>query len=532
MPFADQSTSHETAELGPGNGVDANTVPETDSVRTPRTSRRAMIGAGAAAFFAAMAPRQARAQTPRHPKPVPVPLTPNIPNETPVAPQEWATDTSRLLRRVTYGITDADVVAARKYGYRGFMERQLDYSHIDDSATDAFVAARYPLLSQNATQLFAATASTVQLQLQQATLYRAAFSTRQLYERAVEFWSDHFNISITKVGYLKAVDDRDVIRKYALTTFRNLLYASAKSGAMMTYLDQNQSRSGAPNQNYAREIMELHTLGVTGGYTQNDVAELSRVLTGWTIAGRGDFAFNPAIHDWGAKTVLGVTIPAGSPSIGAAGIKEGEQMLDVLLAHPSTATFIATKMLRWFLTYDPTPAQIASIAATYTATGGDVKAMIRATLDSAWLSAAPMKLKRPFHYLASSLRTATPVVTNVVSINSQLTNVGQPLFQWDTPDGYPDKVEYWAGNILPRWNYSAFFTALAAGEVIFDTPSFMKGNTADSTVAAIDTRLFGSEIDPALKATLTTYLKANTYSVARVRETIALAMGANSFQWY
>src|SRR5581483_6499455 len=128
---------------------------------------------------------------------------------------------------------------------------------------------------------------------------------------------------------------------------------SAHSASMMIYLDQNTSRGTAPNQNYAREIMELHTLGVDGGYTQTDVAELSRVLTGWTVTGRGQFVFNPAIHDWGQKTVLGVTIPAGSPSLGPAGINEGEQMLDVLVHHPSTAKFIATKMLKWLLT--PTP---------------------------------------------------------------------------------------------------------------------------------------------------------------------------------
>ena len=496
----------------------------------PPKSRRAMLVAGAVALAAVASPRRARAQGLK--KPRPIAGTPNIPNEIPVAPIEWASDTSRLLRRITYGVTDADVFAARKYGFRGYMERQLDYTHIDDSATDAFVASRYPLLSQSNDLLFAALAATVELQLQQATIYRAAFSNRQLYERMVEFWSDHFNISINKVGYLKATDDRDVIRKYALTTFPKLLYASAKSGAMMSYLDQNASRNTAPNQNYAREIMELHTLGVDGGYTQADVAELSRVLTGWTIAGRGDFSFNPAIHDWGAKTVLGVRIPAGSPSLGAAGIKEGEQMLDFLLAHPSTATFVSTKMLRWFLSYDPTPAQVAEVAGVYTSTGGDIKAMIRATLNSAWLRTAPMKLKRPFHLVASSLRTSSPTVTNVAGINGQLGITGQTLFRWETPDGYPDKVEYWAGNVMTRWNYAAYYTALAAGEVIVDAATFMAGNTADATVAIIDTRLFAGEIDPALRTSLTTYLKAGTYNVARVRETLALAMSANSFQWY
>ena len=526
-----------TLDAQPPLDDDVSDEPRDDT--TPRElvpsrprSRRALFTAGAVAVAAAMLPRRAGAQGIRRPKTGPVINTPNIPNETPVAPEEWASDTTRLLRRITYGLTDADVLAAKRYGFRGFMERQLDHTNIDDGAVEGFVGAKYPLLSQSATLLFAADANTVRLQLQQSTLYRAAFSNRQLYERMVEFWSDHFNISIAKVGYLKAVDDRDVIRAHALGSFRDLLYASAKSGAMMSYLDQNQSRAGAPNQNYAREIMELHTLGVDGGYTQTDVAELSRVLTGWTIAGRGDFAFNPALHDWGNKTVLGVKIPAGSPALGAAGIKEGEQMLDVLLNHPSTAIFIATKMLRWFLTYDPTQAQIDAVAATYTSTGGNIKSMIRATLNSAWLRTAPMKLKRPFHLVASALRTSSPVVTNVVNINAQLTTTGQALFLWDTPDGYPDKVEYWAGNVMSRWNFAAYYTALAAGEVIVDAAAYMKGNTADSTVAAIDTRLFGGEIDPLLRTSLTAYLKAGTYNAARVRETLALAMSANSFQWY
>ncbi len=501
------------------------------SEAAPR-SRRALVAAGAVALATALSPRRARAQGIRLPKVKPVPSTPNIPNEVPVAPIEWASDTTRLLRRITYGVTDTDVLAAKKYGFRGFMERQLDYSHIDDSATDAFVAAKYPVLSQDATQLFAVPAATVEQQLQQATIYRAAFSNRQLYQRMVEFWSDHFNISHIKVGYLKAIDDREVIRKHALGNFRDLLFASAKSGAMMAYLDQNQSRSGSPNQNYAREIMELHTLGVDGGYTQTDVAELSRVLTGWTIAGRGDFTFNPAIHDWGAKTVLGVKIAAGSPSLGAAGIKEGEQMINALLDHPSTATFIATKMLRWLLSYDPDPTQVATVAAVYTQTQGDIRSMIRASLNSAWVRTAPMKLKRPFHLIVSALRTSAPTVTGVVGMNNQLTLTGQQLFEWETPDGYPDMVEYWAGNLMTRWNFAASFTALASGEIIVDAASFMKGNTAATTVAAINTRLFAGEIDPVLSTSLNNYLTAGTYNVARVRETIALAMSANSFQWY
>ena len=176
---------------------------------------------------------------------------------------------------------------------------------------------------------------------------------------------------------------------------------------MMAYLDQNASRKSAPNQNYAREIMELHTLGVDGGYTQDDVAELSRVLTGWTIQGRGDVRRSTRRFTTRArKTVLGMTIHAGIT--GAAGINEGEQMLDLLVNHPSTARFIATKMLKWLLDPNPSDAQIATVASVYKATGGDIKAMIRVILNDAWLPAAPMKLKRPFHFVASSLRSTNP----------------------------------------------------------------------------------------------------------------------------
>src|SRR5258708_12811596 len=154
--------------------------------------------------------------------------------------------------------------------------------------------------------------------------------------------------------------------------------------------------------------MELHTLGVDGGYTQNDVAELSRVLTGWSIVGRGDFAFYSSIHDFGKKTVLGVTIPATSSSVGAGAIVEGEQMLDMLLAHPSTASFIATKMLRWFVTPQPTAQQVAAVAAAYQRTGRDIKALIRGVLDPTSVPPAPLNPQRPFHLISPSIPTHTP----------------------------------------------------------------------------------------------------------------------------
>ena len=227
------------------------------------------------------------------------------------APAEWGDATKRLVRRATLGLRSADVSAAKAQGYQVWLQSQLDYQRIDSAALDAQVATLWPILSQDVNSLFSLQQGLVQNSLQSAWIHRAALSPRQLYERMVEFWTDHFNIGIAKVDYLKVVDDRDVIRKHALGKFSELLKASAKSPAMLAYLDQTVSRVGAPNQNYARELLELHTVGVDNGYTQDDVAEMSRVLTGWTIQGRGTFVFNSALHDWGQKVVMGVTIAAG-----------------------------------------------------------------------------------------------------------------------------------------------------------------------------------------------------------------------------
>lgn len=509
-----------------------------DDVQEPRPvrkSRRSFVFLGALAA-SALAPRSARAQRVR-----PRRLTPAdnaddarelVPRESVAAFTEWDSNNTRLVRRATLGITPGEVQRANSLGYQGYLNYQLNYARIDDSVVDDAVQAKWPLMSQTSDQLFSADSGQVRTQLQESTIYRAAFSQRQLYHRMVEFWSDHFNQDMDKVGYLLVADQRDVIRKYALGRFPDLLKASAHSASMLVYLDQNTSRSVAPNQNYAREIMELHTLGVDGGYTQNDVAELSRVLTGWTVQGRGQFVFNPTIHDWGSKTVLGVTIPAGSPAIGADGIKEGEQMLDMLVHHPSTARFIATKMLRWLLTPTPTDTQVGAIASVYRATGGDIKAMARAILNDSWLPASPMKLKRPFHYLVSAMRSSNPNVATISPLNTQLGVLGQSLFSWDTPDGYPDKIEYWAGNIVPRWSFGTTMSTYKAGtSVAVDTTQYLAGSP-DAAIDLIDQNFFGGEIPSATRTGLSNYLKAGTFNDTRVREVIALAISANAFQWY
>lgn len=499
-----------------------------------------MLKAGAALLAGMAVPALARAQgrgVPigppiRRPTPIPPPLN-RPPGIDPAA--AYVSPELRLARRVSFGLNAAEAARAKSMGYANYLEYQLAPEQIDDSAVDAFVATNFPLLAADLNTLFAANATTVQNQLTYATIYSSAYSQRQLYERLVEFWSDHFNISMEKVGYLKVVDDNAVIRQYAMTTFPQLLKASAHSPAMLLYLDQTMSQKNAPNQNYAREIMELHTLGVNGGYTQTDVAELSRVLTGWTIAGKGTFSFNSSLHDYGSKTVLGVTVPAASPATGAAAQAEGEGMLNVLSVHPSTATFISTKMLQYFLRYDPTPAQISAVAGVYSSTGGDIKAMLREVLSYNNVTTAPAKFKRPYHLVAAGLRALAPAVTaaGVTSLSGQVTTVGQQPFTWLTPDGFPDSIEYWSGNMLTRWNYGTFLSNTNnANTVQFNVTPFMTPPTAPAIVAAINTALFAGEMPPTLESELTNYVSTNPTNAATVRETIGLALSSSAFQYY
>jgi len=526
--------SHEGARMEPPSpepGPDAESAAET-----PRT-RRSFVFFGALAC-AAILPRAAHAQGLGRIKKLPVRKPPDqgfatrVVNESVPALPDWMSTSARLVRRISMGATSMEITRAKQLGYQEYLNRQLRYAEIDDSVVDAVVASKWPLISQSNEQIFATNQFTLQSQLQEATIFRATFSERQLFERMVEFWSDHFNIAFTKVGYLKVADDRDVIRRHAIGKFRDLVQATAKSAAMLAYLDQTQSRVGAPNQNYARELMELHTVGVDGGYTQNDVAELARVFTGWTIVGRGTFSFNPTLHDFGSKVVMGVTFPATSTSVGVDAVAEGERFIDFLAGHPTTAKFVATKMLRWLLQADPTPTQINVASSAFRATGGNIRLVVRAILNEFWLAAAPAKFKRPFHFLVSSLRTVSPQVTSLTSMNSQLTAIGQPLFIYDTPDGYPDKVEYWSGNIMPRWSFSSTLAAQNSATTIrVDTTRFRTG-TPDNAIDIINTEFFAGEMSLALRLALLNYLKGAAFTDARMRETIALALSASEFQWY
>ena len=380
----------------------------------------------------------------------------------PVIPPATAEYTA--LKRTSFGVHRDALSAIQSLGIDAYLDQQLDYQNIDDGDLDTTIQTLFPLTQQTPSQLitgFPENIYAVATQMIAATQYRQMFSQRQLYEVMVEFWSDHFNIHLVNgLGpTLKPEDDLKVIRTHALGNFRDLLHASAKSPAMLFYLDNFFNIAGAPNENYARELMELHTLGVDGGYTETDVKEVARCFTGWTItfppaADYGTFFFNPAVHDTGTKLVLGNTLSTGD-------ISDGEQVLDILAAHPSTAQFIASKLCQRFISDTPDQASIDAVAAAFTLSGGDIKDTLRALFaTAAFRDSADLKFTRPGEYLAGLVRALAPdtgyPTDNGLLLFFAQSILGQLPFYWPTPDGYPDEQSYWAstGGMLNRWRLS------------------------------------------------------------------------------
>ncbi len=318
-------------------------------------------------------------------------------------------------------------------------------------------------------------------ELQRAALLRAVYSERQLNELLVDFWENHFSIYAQKDAdrLLLTGFDREAIRPFTLGRFRDLLGATAHSPAMLYYLDNWQSsvlrkypaangkparQTGGINENYARELMELHTLGVDGGYTQKDVQEVARCFTGWTIRKpneEGLFVFNPAAHDNGEKIVLGQKISAGG------GIKDGERVLDILASHPSTARFIATKLARRFISDNPPAAIINRAAAVFLKTDGSISETLRAIINAPEFfspAAYRSKVRSPFEYAAAAMRALSAETDGQRPVLDWVARMGQPIFGRLTPDGFPDRADEWlsTGALLERFNFA---NALATNKI-------------------------------------------------------------------
>ncbi len=459
----------------------------------------------------------------------------------PTDPLRW------LVHHVTQGLTESEFNTARSRGYLGYLEYQLNHTTIDDSALDARVdSTTYPTLFMTPDQLALPSVQARQVvdELMETTILRSVLSKRQLYQRMVEFWTDHFNIFIDNgIGNkLKTVDDREVIRANALGTFPAMLTASAQSPAMLVYLDNFGNTVRRPNENYARELLELHTLGVDGGYTQQDVVDVARCFTGWTFypANAGTnawrFRFLPENHDNGQKTVLGHVIAPGG------GITDGFDVISILSNHPSTARLLAEKMCKWLLGYRPSPALVDAVASTYLnppppASRGDIKSMIRAILLSREASdGTARKYKRPYHHMMAALRATGASITSTTAIRTpHLLAAGQVPYSWSAPDGYPDTLDYWVGLILPRWNFGAALLHNKIGGATVDIDAFLAGaDTAGAVMDRIETAIFGGigGMNPRERSLIANYLLPDPPTTGRKRDAVGLAIGSPSFQWY
>ncbi len=316
--------------------------------------------------------------------------------------------------------------------------------------------------------------------LTEGKLLRAIYSNRQLEEVLTDFWFNHFNVYLNKGAdrYMVTSYERDVIRPHVLGKFKELLLATAESPAMLFYLDNWESaapgveRPFAPpkqkkaglNENYGRELMELHTLGVDGGYTQKDVTEVARCFTGWTIRQPqqgGGFFFNARMHDRGEKHVLGVTIPAGG------GMEDGLKVLDILAKSPSTAHFISKSLAIRFVSDNPPDALVDRMADTFTKTDGDLREVMRTMLTSDEFWAASnfrSKLKSPLEMVVSAVRAVNGDVGNAQQMANLMNTLGEPLYLKIEPTGYTNRGADWlnSASLLARMNFA---NALAQGKM-------------------------------------------------------------------
>jgi len=386
-------------------------------------------------------------------------------------------------------------------------------------------------------------------ELIQGKILRATYSERQLQEVMTDFWLNHFNIFIGKGAdqYLLTSYERDVIRPRALGKFEDLLRATAQSPAMLFYLDnalsvgpnsdfangisnraykkagkkrnrnagtgnQAKGKRGGLNENYGRELMELHTLGVNGGYTQKDVTEVARVFTGWTLKkpkqGEG-FTFEDRMHEPGEKWVLGHRIKPN-------GEKEGLEVLHILARHPSTAKFVSTKLAIRFVSDNPPQALVDRMAETFRKKDGDIREVLKTMLHSPEFWSADeyrSKVKTPFEFVISALRATGADVADAAPLAHQLQSLGMPLYGMQPPTGYSMKADAWMSSaaLLGRLNFSLALTSGKLKGLKLD-PGYLLGpngtaSDPQQTLAVLENNLLAADISRQTHDTIATQLQ-------------------------
>ncbi|TWI64406.1 uncharacterized protein (DUF1800 family) [Pseudoduganella lurida] len=393
------------------------------------------------------------------------------------APLAGEAAAAHVLNRLAYGPRPGDVARVTQLGAARYIEEQLDPAAIPlpadletrlggltTQAEAPGVALRRLLDARAADKLGDGSnprqrAVNKQLtdEAAEARLLRAVRSPRQLEEVMTDFWFNHFNVFAGKgdVRALAASFERDAIRPHVFGRFRELLGATAHHPAMLAYLDNSVSKANGLNENYARELMELHTLGVDGGYRQADVTELARMLTGWTfrpkqLADANEmFYFDPKRHDGGMKTWLGRSVAGRKEGDKSGdGLREGEIALDILAMHPSTARYVSTKLARYFVRDVPPPALVERMTRAWMTSDGDIRTVLRTLFASPEFlddGAAGAKFKTPYQYVVSAARaSAVPMETaEAKKLAGALSRLGMPLYGCQTPDGYDDTEAAW-----------------------------------------------------------------------------------------
>ena len=474
---------------------------------------------------------------------------------------------THLLNRATFGATAKERAWVRIIGPSAWIDEQLAYEDLDDAATDAALA---PLVSLGWTlpQIKANGfngPTPLSNELVAATLYRAVASRRQLFEVMVDFWSNQFNVYHPEefVSRVKTWDDREVFRKHALGSFRDLVHGSAASPAMLRYLNANRNTKAGPNENYARELMELHTLGVDGGYDEQDIKEVARAFTGWRYRNNDwAFEFNAGDHSPGPYTVIGQTIDAE-------GVMAGRAVLDRLVDHPSCARHVARRLCQRFVADDPSARIVADVAAAF-GRDGDIRAMLRVLLNHADFQSAhhspdggPAKIRRPMEHWAAALRALEVDPAALLlelpedaydgegivrygddRAEDHLQRMDHLPFRWPAPDGYPDTGPWWSGMhvLAGRWNFAM---ALAEGE-LWGMPldlaaESLRAGFATTPAALVDgwsARLLGRDLLPADRDRLIAFLgrgdtgvMADADLATRLPLLVALLLDGPYFTW-
>lgn len=412
-----------------------------------------------------------------------------------------------LADRLGFGSTNEQVAQIAAIGWRAWLDAQLDPGRTDPPAN---TRASWFMPTAPAEELYRldGVGYLTGVRWQAGTWLRAVYGERQLFERLVQVWSDLLHVPVGGGAFpaMRVEYDHAVLRRHALGTFGDLLVASASSPAMLRYLDAADSVAAAPNENYARELLELHTVGV-GAFTETDVRQLARALTGRRVDARFRFVWDASQHDAAAVEVLGYAIPARIP--GTDMLRPIEDFLRWLALHPATAERLATRLCRTFVGDEPPTDVVAAARDAYLASGGATPATVRAIVGhGAFWASAGAKLRRPFEHFAAmarALRTNASSDANARdglahSIVSNLVTLGHAPGAWPAPDGFPTGASFWLGGtrVLARWQAALRLSNNLIPYLPRNDNALLGGYYADTAARAVDhlaTRLLGRSLD-------------------------------------